>query len=63
LLAVPFSELCYEYGEPQFDVDDDAFPCLMLQFLVNEVTPQGTTRRVTKILQVYSRQVKSMSKG
>ncbi|KAL4238362.1 FERM domain-containing protein 8 [Mactra antiquata] len=60
LLAVPYSELCWEYGEPQFDVDDDAFPCLYLQFLTNETTSDGVERRVTKILQVYSRQAKMM---
>ncbi|XP_045176193.2 putative FERM domain-containing protein FRMD8P1 isoform X3 [Mercenaria mercenaria] len=60
LLAVPYTELCWEYGEPQFDVDDDSFPCVFLQFLVNERTPDGVERRVTKVLQVYSRQAKMM---
>lgn len=60
ILAVPFTELCWEYGEPQFDVDDDSFPCLFLQFLVDEKTDEGTVRRVTKILQVYTRQAKMM---
>ncbi|XP_052768145.1 FERM domain-containing protein 8-like isoform X2 [Mya arenaria] len=60
LLAVPFTELCWEYVEPQFDVDDDSFPALLLQFLVNEKTPEGQTRQVTKVLQVFSRQARMM---
>ncbi|XP_052275436.1 FERM domain-containing protein 8-like isoform X1 [Dreissena polymorpha] len=61
LLAVPFTELCWEYIEPQFDVDDDAFPALLLQFLVTETNPDsGAPQQVTKVLQVYSRQARMM---
>ena len=63
LLAVPFTELCWEYEEPQFDVDDDSFPALLLQFLVTEQDEDGRPRQVTKVLQVYSRQVGGPSGG
>lgn len=60
LLAVPYTKLCWGYKEPQFDVDDESFPCLLLQFLVNEPGSDGVERRVTKVLEVYSRQAKMM---
>ncbi|KAL3873478.1 hypothetical protein ACJMK2_036590 [Sinanodonta woodiana] len=60
LLAVPYVDLMWNYIEPQFDVDDDAFPCLMLQFLVVMEEEGGSEVTVTKLLQVFSRQAKHM---
>ena len=60
ILAVPYTELCWEVEEPQFDVDTDTFPCLLLQFLHREVGEDGRENKVTKILKVYSRQVSAL---
>ena len=57
ILAVPYTELCWELEEAQFDVDTDTFPCLLLQFLHTETGEDGRQVKVTKILKVYSRQV------
>lgn len=36
LLSIPFSQLSWEFRDPDFDGDNDPPPCLFLQFLVSE---------------------------
>lgn len=75
LLSIPFSQLSWEYKDPDFDGDNDPPPCLFLQFLVDELrsgseredaengaaaTAMGTAEPVTKLLKVYSREAKLM---
>ncbi|KPJ13937.1 FERM domain-containing protein 8 [Papilio machaon] len=50
LLGLLYEELCWDIGLPS-DESDDCLPCLFLQFMVVE-----NGLRVSKILQVFSRQ-------
>lgn len=38
LLSIPFSQLSWEFRDPDFDGDNDPPPCLFLQFLTNETS-------------------------
>lgn len=72
LLSIPFSELSWEFRDPDFDGDNDPPPCLFLQFLINdkleavegeatgsgEGVPGGAP--LTKLLKVFSREAKLM---
>ena len=76
LLSIPFSQMSWEFRDPDFDGDNDPPPCLFLQFLTND-SLQGLGENVqengmsgdleeanavglTKLLKVYSREAKLM---
>ncbi|KAL8574241.1 hypothetical protein ACOMHN_065784 [Nucella lapillus] len=64
LLSLPFSQLSWEFRDPDFDGDNDPPPCLFLQFISNEPLPEleetGSGLVLTKLLKVYSREAKLM---
>lgn len=51
LLGLKYEELSWEYARPSKEDDPNCLPCLFLQFMVVE-----NGARVSKILQVFSRQ-------
>ncbi|KAG8233786.1 hypothetical protein J437_LFUL003858, partial [Ladona fulva] len=55
LLGLKYEELSWDFAKPSRDDDPDCLPCLFLQFMVLE---NGT--RVSKILQVFSKQAVMM---
>lgn len=55
LLGLKYEDLSWEYAKPSKEDDPNCFPCLFLQFLVTE-----NGARVSKILQVFSRQASLM---
>lgn len=55
LLGLRYEELSWEYARPSKEEDLNCLPCLFLQFMVVE---NGT--RVSKILQIFSRQASLM---
>lgn len=58
LLHIPYSQLSWEWQDLEWDGDSDPPPTLLLQFLSKE--PQDEGKKVTKLLQIYSRQAKLM---
>ena len=52
LLGLKYTEMSFDYANPLRDHDPDCLPCLFLQFAVSE-----GGMRVSKMLQVFSRQV------
>lgn len=56
-MGLRYEEFNWDYARPSKEDDPDCLPCLFLQFLVVE---NGT--RVSKMLQVFSKQVKLMDK-
>ncbi|XP_023021197.1 FERM domain-containing protein 8 Bili [Leptinotarsa decemlineata] len=57
LLGLKFEEFSWEYARPSMEEDPNCLPCLFLQFMVVE-----NGARVSKILQVFSRQASLMDK-
>ena len=55
LLGLKFEELSWDYAKPSQENNEDCLPCLFIQFCVIE-----NGRRVSKILQVFSRQAVQM---
>lgn len=55
LLGLKYEELSWEYARPSKEDDPNCIPCLFLQFMVVE-----NGARVSKILQVFSRQASLM---
>lgn len=55
LLGLKYEELSWDYARPSKENDPDCLPCLFLQFMVVE-----NGARVSKILQVFSRQASLM---
>lgn len=55
LLGLKYEELSWEYARPSKEDDPNCLPCLFLQFMVVE-----NGARVSKILQVFSRQASLM---
>jgi len=55
LLGLKFEELSWDYAKPSQENNEDCLPCLFLQFCAIE-----NGRRVSKILQVFSRQAVQM---
>lgn len=55
LLGVRFEEFSWEYARPSKEEEPDCLPCLFVQFMVVE-----NGARVSKILQVFSRQASLM---
>ncbi|CAH1365695.1 unnamed protein product [Tenebrio molitor] len=55
LLGLRFEELSWEYARPSKEEDSNCLPCLFVQFMVVE-----NGARVSKILQVFSRQATLM---
>lgn len=55
LLGLRYEDLSWEFARPSREDDPNCLPCLFLQFMVVE---NGT--RVSKILQVFSRQAHLM---
>lgn len=51
LLGLKYEELSWEFARPSKEDDPNCLPCLFLQFMVVE-----NGARVSKILQVFSRQ-------
>ena len=52
LLGLKYTEMSWDFAKPLRDNDPDCLPCLFLQFAVSE-----GGMRVSKMLQVFSRQV------
>ena len=52
LLGLKFEELSWDYAKPSQENNEDCLPCLFIQFCVIE-----NGRRVSKILQVWSRTI------
>ncbi|XP_071453770.1 FERM domain-containing protein 8 isoform X2 [Hetaerina americana] len=55
LLGLKYEELSWDFAKPSRDDDPDCLPCLFLQFMVLE-----NGARVSKILQVFSKQAAMM---
>lgn len=55
LLGLKYEELSWEFARPSKEDDPNCLPCLFLQFIVVE-----NGARVSKILQVFSRQASLM---
>jgi hypothetical protein len=55
LLGLKHEELSWDYAKPSQENNDDCLPCLFIQFCVIE-----NGRRVSKILQIFSRQAIQM---
>lgn len=55
LLGLKFEELSWDYAKPSQENNEDCLPCLFIQFCVIE-----NGRRVSKILQIFSRQAIQM---
>lgn len=55
LLGLKLEELSWDYAKPSQDKNEDCLPCLFIQFCVIE-----NGRRVSKILQIFSRQAVQM---
>ncbi|KAL8576115.1 hypothetical protein ACOMHN_001465 [Nucella lapillus] len=72
LLSIPFSQLSWEFRDPDFDGDNDPPPCLFLQFLAEKSdlgeasngrqsdAEGGNATPLTKLLKIYSREAKLM---
>lgn len=73
LLSIPFSQLSWEFRDPDFDGDNDPPPCLFLQFLSGSMNTASSSDKqdmengldtgggsLTKLLKVYSREAKLM---
>ena len=55
LLGLKLEELSWDYAKPSQENNEDCLPCLFIQFCVIE-----NGRRVSKILQIFSRQAVQM---
>uniref|UniRef100_A0A1B6CXC5 FERM domain-containing protein 8 n=1 Tax=Clastoptera arizonana TaxID=38151 RepID=A0A1B6CXC5_9HEMI len=55
LLGLKYEELCWDFAKPSHEENPDCLPCLFLQFRVLE---NGT--RVSKVLQIFSKQAVMM---
>ena len=55
LLGLKLEELSWDYAKPSQENNEDCLPCLFIQFCVIE-----NGRRVSKILQIFSRQASQM---
>ena len=55
LLGLKLEELSWDYANPSQENNEDCLPCLFIQFCVIE-----NGRRVSKILQIFSRQASQM---
>lgn len=55
LLGLKYEEMSWEFARPSKEDDPNCLPCLFLQFMVVE-----NGARVSKILQVFSRQASLM---
>lgn len=55
LLGLKYEELSWEFARPSKEDDPNCLPCVFLQFMVVE-----NGARVSKILQVFSRQASLM---
>ena len=55
LLGLKLEELSRDYAKPSQENNEDCLPCLFIQFCVIE-----NGRRVSKILQIFSRQAVQM---
>jgi hypothetical protein len=55
LLGLKLEELSWDYAKPSQETNEDCLPCLFIQFCVIE-----NGRRVSKILQIFSRQAVQM---
>ena len=55
LLGLKLEELSWDYAKPSQENNEDCLPCLFIQFCVIE-----NGRRVSKILQIFSRQAIQM---
>ncbi len=50
-MGLKLEELSWDYAKPSQETNEDCLPCLFIQFCVIE-----NGRRVSKILQIFSRQ-------
>ncbi len=55
MLALKLEELSWDYAKPSQENNEDCLPCLFIQFCVIE-----NQQRVSKILQIFSRQAVQM---
>ena len=54
-MGLKLEELSWDYAKPSQETNEDCLPCLFIQFCVIE-----NGRRVSKILQIFSRQAVQM---
>lgn len=55
LVGLKYEEMSWDFARPSREEDPNCFPCLFLQFMVVE-----NGARVSKILQIFSRQASLM---